>query len=74
LVWSDPKHEAPSDPKHPVLMKRFYSHLGRPEKEALRLAKQELKSQRLAATDLSRGVTITGRDKKNQTGASHPFF
>ncbi|HUV51333.1 MAG TPA: CHAT domain-containing protein [Anaerolineae bacterium] len=59
-----------------VLMKRFYSHLklGRSKEEALRLAKQELKSQSLASTDLSRGVTIAGRDKKIQTGASHPFF
>lgn len=59
-----------------VLMKRFYSHLklGRSKEEALRLAKQELKSQSLVSTDLSRGVTIAGRDKKIQTGASHPFF
>ena len=59
-----------------VLMKRFYSHLklGRSKEEALRLAKQELKSQSLASSDLSRGVTIAVRDKKIQTGASHPFF
>ena len=59
-----------------VLMKSFYSHLkpGRSKEEALRLAKLELKNQSLASTDLSRGVTIAGRDKKIQTGASHPFF
>ncbi len=59
-----------------VLMKSFYSHLkpGTSKEEALRLAKQELKNQSLASTDLSRGVKITGRDKKIQTGASHPFF
>ncbi len=59
-----------------VLMKSFYSHLkpGTSREEALRLAKQELKNQSLASTDLSRGVKITGRDKKIQTGASHPFF
>ena len=59
-----------------VLMKRFYSHLKlrKSKEEALRLAKQELKNQSLAAADLSRGVKIAGRDKKIQTGASHPFF
>ena len=59
-----------------VLMKSFYSHLkpGTSKEEALRLAKQELKNQSLVSTDLSRGVKITGRDKKIQTGASHPFF
>ena len=59
-----------------VLMKSFYSHLkpGRSKEEALRLAKQELKNQSLASTDFSRGVTIAGRDKKIQTGTSHPFF
>ena len=59
-----------------VLMKSFYSHLklGKSKEDALKLAKQELKSQSLASTDLSRGVTIAGRDKKIQTGASHPFF
>ena len=59
-----------------VLMKSFYSHLkpGRSKEEALRLAKQELKNQSLASSDLSRGVTIAGRDKKIQTGTSHPFF
>jgi len=58
-----------------VLMKSFYSHLkpGTSKEEALRLAKQELKNQSLVS-DLSRGVKITGRDKKIQTGASHPFF
>ena len=60
-----------------VLMKSFYSHLmkpGRSKEEALRLAKQELKNQSLISDDLSRGVKITGRDKKTQTGTAHPFF
>ncbi|HUH65701.1 MAG TPA: CHAT domain-containing tetratricopeptide repeat protein [Syntrophales bacterium] len=59
-----------------VLMKSFYSHLkpGRTKEEALRLAKQELKNQSLAAGDLSRSITIVGRDKKLQAGTSHPFF
>ncbi len=59
-----------------VLMKSFYSHLkpGTSKEEALRLAKEELKNQTLASSDLSRGVTIAGRDRKIQTGTSHPFF
>ena len=59
-----------------ALMKSFYSNLkpGRSKEEALRLAKQEMKNQNLTPSDLSRGVTIAGRDKKIQTGASHPFF
>ncbi|MBU2620845.1 MAG: CHAT domain-containing protein [Proteobacteria bacterium] len=59
-----------------VLMKSFYSHLkpGISKEEALRLAKQELKNQSLASTYFSRGITIAGRDKKVQTGTSHPFF
>ncbi len=59
-----------------VLMKSFYSHLksGRSKEEALRLAKQELKNQSMASTDLSRGITIVGRDKKIQRDTSHPFF
>lgn len=60
-----------------VLMKSFYSHLmkpGRSKEEALRLAKQELKNQSLISDDLSRGVKITGRDKKTQTSTAHPFF
>jgi len=59
-----------------VMMKSFYSHLqhGRSKEEALRLAKQELKNQSLISDDLNRGVKIAGRDKKTQTGASHPFF
>ena len=59
-----------------VLMKNFYSNLrsGRSKEESLRLAKQELKNQRLLSDDLNRGVKIAGRDKKTQIGASHPFF
>ncbi|MCX5832811.1 MAG: CHAT domain-containing protein [Deltaproteobacteria bacterium] len=59
-----------------ALMKSFYSNLkpGRSKEEALRLAKQEMKNQNLTPSDLSRGVTIAGRDKKIQTGTSHPFF
>ena len=59
-----------------TLMKSFYSNLkpGRSKEEALRLAKQEMKNQNLSSSDLSRGVTIAGRDKKTRTGASHPFF
>jgi len=59
-----------------ILMKSFYSHLksGRSKEEALRLAKRELKNQVMSSADLSRGITITGRDRKIQTGASHPFF
>lgn len=60
-----------------VLMKSFYSHLtkpGRSKEEALRLAKQELKNQSLISDDVSRGVKITGRDKKTQTSTAHPFF
>jgi CHAT domain-containing protein len=57
-------------------MKRFYSYLkpGRSKEEALRLAKLELKNQRPASTDLSRGITIAGREQNIQTAASHPFF
>jgi CHAT domain-containing protein len=59
-----------------VLMKSFYSHLkpGGTKEEALRLAKQELKNQSLAAGDLNRSITIAGRDKKIQVATSHPFF
>jgi CHAT domain-containing protein len=60
-----------------VLMKSFYSHLMKPgmsKEKALRLAKQELKNQSLISDDISRGVKITGRDKKTQISTTHPFF
>ena len=33
-----------------------------------------IKNQNLISDDISRGVKITGRDKKTQTGTAHPFF
>jgi CHAT domain-containing protein/Tfp pilus assembly protein PilF len=59
-----------------TLMKSFYSHLksGKTREESLRLAKQELKTQKVLTADLSRGITISGEDKKNEAITSHPFF
>ena len=59
-----------------ALMKSFYSYIkaGKSKEEALRRSKEDLKNQVIAAADLTRGLAVVNRERKAQTGTSHPFF